>query len=56
MVFTGYGVAFSWDIEINPYSVPADYALTIKLEPVEIVYNQVSFCYFIFSFCLWCFW
>ncbi|KAK4321628.1 hypothetical protein Pmani_007575 [Petrolisthes manimaculis] len=38
----GYGVAFSLDLERNPLSVSADYALTMKLHPIEFLYNQYA--------------
>ncbi|XP_068229043.1 intermembrane lipid transfer protein VPS13A-like [Palaemon carinicauda] len=36
----GYGIAFSVDLECNPLNVSSDYALTLKLDPLEIMYNQ----------------
>ncbi|XP_071548119.1 LOW QUALITY PROTEIN: intermembrane lipid transfer protein VPS13A-like [Panulirus ornatus] len=36
----GYGIAFSVDLECNPLNVPSDYAVTMKLDPLELLYNQ----------------
>ncbi|KAK7084546.1 hypothetical protein SK128_022287 [Halocaridina rubra] len=36
----GYGIAFSMDFECNPLNASADYALTLKLDPLEVMYNQ----------------
>lgn len=50
----GYGIAFSVDLERNPMNVGSDYAVTMKLDPLELLYNQVMplklFCVFRFYF------
>lgn len=39
---TGYGIAFSVDLERNPMNVGSDFAVTMKLDPLELLYNQVK--------------
>ncbi|XP_063887436.1 intermembrane lipid transfer protein VPS13A-like isoform X2 [Scylla paramamosain] len=36
----GFGIAFSLDLERNPLNVASDYAVTMKLDPLELLYNQ----------------
>ncbi|XP_037798990.1 vacuolar protein sorting-associated protein 13A-like isoform X1 [Penaeus monodon] len=36
----GYGIAFSVDLERNPMNVGSDFAVTMKLDPLELLYNQ----------------
>lgn len=36
----GFGIAFSLDLEKNPINVASDYAVTMKLDPLELLYNQ----------------
>ncbi|XP_076036664.1 intermembrane lipid transfer protein VPS13A-like isoform X3 [Oratosquilla oratoria] len=38
----GCGVAFSCDFEKNPLSVSADHGFTMRLNPIELMYNQYA--------------
>nr|XP_045607569.1 vacuolar protein sorting-associated protein 13A-like isoform X2 [Procambarus clarkii] len=46
----GYGIAFSVDLERNPLNVASDYAVTLKLDPLEFLYNQHACAEMVFFF------
>ncbi|XP_042202978.1 vacuolar protein sorting-associated protein 13C-like isoform X2 [Homarus americanus] len=46
----GYGIAFSIDLERNPLNVGSDYAVTLKLDPLELLYNQHACCEMVYFF------
>ena len=33
---------FNFEFEINPYHVDADFAVKLNIQPVEIIYDEVS--------------